>query len=460
MNDSRPDKALVFAHSREQFETLVDEALALALKTGATAASAGISEDIGLSVSVRMRDLENVERNHDRSFGLTVMVGQSQGHASTSDFSREAIARTVQAAYDIARFTASDEHAGLPELADLALDATQHRDLDLFHPWAIDADDAAQIALQCEAAALDFDKRITQSEGASVSAQQSHFVAGNTLGFRGAYASSRHSVSVAPIAGKGAQMQRDYWFDSMRDPADLATPDSIGRTAAQRALARLGSRKVATCEVPVLFDPMLSAGLIGSFVHAVSGGALYRQASFLQDSLGQAVFADHIDLLEDPFVPKGKASSPFDSEGVRVCARQVVDAGVVRGYFLASYSARKLGMANTGHGGGSHNLTLRSRLTQPGDDFAAMLRKMDRGLVVTELLGQGVNGVTGDYSRGAAGFWVEKGQIVHAVEEVTIAGNLKDMYRNIVAIGADAFTYGGKTSGSVLIGGMKVAGSA
>lgn len=460
MNDSRPDKALAFAQSREQFEQLVDDALSMALKAGATSAAAEASEGIGLSVSVRMRDLENVERNHDKSFSVTVMVEHSQGNASTSDFSREAIERTVQAAYDIARFTASDEYAGLPNPADLALDPSEQPDLDLFHPWAIDADDAADLALRCEAAALDFDKRITQSEGASVSAQQAHFITGNTLGFRGGYASSRHSLSVAPIAGKGANMQRDYWFDSMRDAADLAAPEAIGRIAAERALARLGSRKIATCEVPVLFDPILSAGLVGSFVQAISGGALYRQASFLQDSLGQAVFSEHIDLLEDPFVLKGKASSPFDNEGVRVRVRQVVEAGVVQGYFLGSYSSRKLGMANTGHAGGSHNLTLRSRLTQPGDDFAAMLRKMDRGLVVTELMGQGVNGVTGDYSRGAAGFWVEKGQIVHPVEEITIAGNLKDMYRDIVAVGADAYTYGGKTSGSVLIGRMKVAGAA
>jgi len=292
-----------------------------------------------------------------------------------------------------------------------------------------------------------------------VSAQQSHFGAGNTRGFRGGYASSRHSLSVAPIAGRGDGMQRDAWYSSMRDAADLAPPEAVGRYAGERALSRLNSRKIATCEVPVLFESTLAAGLLGAYVQATSGGALYRKASFLLDSLGQQVLADHIDLHEDPHQPKGKGSAPFDDEGVLTKPRKVVDGGVVQGYFLSSYSARKLGLHTTGHAGGSQNLTLTSRFTKAGDDLPEMLRKLHRGLFVIELMGQGVNYVTGDYSRGAAGFWVEGGRIVHPVHEVTIAGNLKQMLRGIVALGADTYTLGTKTIGSMLIERLKVAGS-
>ena len=331
-------------------------------------------------------------------------------------------------------------------------------DLDLFHPWAVDAAQAAELAQRCEDAAFATDRRITNSEGAAVSAQQSHFWAGNTRGFRGGYASSRHSISVAPIAGRGAHMERDAWYTSMRDPMALASPESVGRYAAERALARLHGRKVATCEVPILFEAPLAAGLLGAYVQATSGGALYRRASFLLDSLGQAALAEHLDVDEEPHEPRGKASAPFDDEGVRTRRRRVVSAGVVQGYFLSSYSARKLGMKTTGHAGGSQNLRLRSRLTRPGDHLEQMLRTLGRGLLVTELMGQGVNYVTGDYSRGVAGYWVEGGRIVHPVHEVTIAGNLRDMLRRIVAVGADVYTMGGKSVGSVLIADMKVAG--
>jgi PmbA protein len=303
------------------------------------------------------------------------------------------------------------------------------------------------------------DKRITNSDGGSVSAQQSHFWAGNSRGFRGGYSSSRHSLSVSPIAGKGADMQRDYWYTSMRNALEMASPESVGRYAAERALSRLKSRKVKTCEVPVLFESPVAAGLLGGFVQGVSGGALYRKASFLQDCLGQAVWAGHIDITEDPHERRGKGSAPFDDEGVRTRPRQVVDGGVVQGYFLSSYSARKLGMKTTGHAGGSQNLRLTSRLTQPGDHLEQMLRKLHRGLFVTELMGQGVNYVTGDYSRGAAGFWVEDGRIAFPVHEITIASNLKDMLKGVVAVGADAFCMGAKTVGSVLIDRMKLAGT-
>jgi PmbA protein len=449
-----------FSYSRATFENLVDSALAHAKKIGATDAAAEASEGSGLSVSARLGQLENVERNRDKSLGVTVYVGKRRGNASTSDFSEAAIQQTVQAAYDIARFTAEDPVAGLPDEQDVA---TSYPDLDLFHPWSISSEAALDLALQCENAAMSTDKRITNSEGAGVSAQQSHFFAGHLragqMGFRGGYASSRHSLSVAPIAGKGDNMQRDYWYSSQRNACDMASPESVGRYAAERALSRLKARKIATTQCPVLFESPLAAGLLGSFVQAVSGGSLYRKSSFLLDSLGKQVFPKHIDIAEDPFVQGGKASAPFDEEGVKTQARRVVDAGKVQGYFLSTYSARKLGMRTTGNAGGSHNLTLSSRQTNSGDDLEAMLHKLGTGLFVIELMGQGVNYVTGDYSRGATGFWVEKGRIAYPVQEITIAGNLKDMFLGMEAIGSDAYTFGGKRTGSVLINRMKVAGS-
>jgi PmbA protein len=456
-----PQAANGFSYSRPFFEDLVDHALAHARKLGATDAGAEASEGCGLSVSVRKGELETVERNRDKSLGVTVYIGHRRGNASTSDFSPAAIERTVQAAYDIARFTAEDPMAGLPDAQDIAPQDT-HRDLDLFHPWAITSEEAARLGLACEEAAFQTHRRITNSEGAGVSAQQSHFFSAHTRGFRGGYASSRHSISVAPIAslpGKNAEMQRDAWYSSMRNAADLAAPEAVGRYAAERALSRLGSRKIPTTECPVLFESPLAAGLLGAFVQAVSGGALYRKSSFLLDSLGKRVFPQHIDIAEDPFVPGGKGSSPFDEEGVRVQPRKVVDTGRVEGYFLSSYSARKLGMKTTGNAGGSHNLVLSSRRTQAGDDLAAMLRKLGTGLFVIELMGQGVNYVTGDYSRGASGFWVENGEIAFPVHEITIAGSLPAMFKGIEAVGADTYNYGAKTVGSVLVNRMKVAGS-
>ena len=458
---SLQEPASGFSYSRPFFEELVDRALAHAKKLGATDAGAEASEGCGLSVSVRKGELENVERNRDKSLGVTVYIGHRRGNASTSDFSEKAIEQTVQAAYDIARFTAEDPAAGLPDADDIAPPET-HRDLDLFHPWAITSEEAAEVAKACEAAAFKTHRRITNSEGAGVSAQQSHFFSAHTRGFRGGYASSRHSFSVAPIAslpGKNGEMQRDAWYSSMRNAADLASPEAVGRYAAQRALSRLGSRKIPTTECPVLFESTLAAGLLGGFVQAVSGGSLYRKSSFLLDSLGKMVFPKHIDILEDPFILGGKGSSPFDEEGVRVAPRKVVKGGRVEGYFLSSYSARKLGMKTTGNAGGSHNLVMTSRLTQASDDLDAMLQKLGTGLFVVELMGQGVNYVTGDYSRGASGFWVENGKIAFPVHEITIAGNLKDMLKGIEAVGADAYNYGAKTVGSILVNRMKVAGS-
>jgi PmbA protein len=448
-----------FSYSRNFFEVLVDSALKHAKKIGATDAGAEASEGCGLSVSVRKGELENVERNRDKSLGVTVYVGHRRGNASTSDFSEAAIQQTVQAAFDIARFTAEDPTAGLPDEDDIA---KVQPELDLFHPWSINSEEAAKLALACEAAALQTSRRITNSEGAGVSAQQSHFFSAHTHGFRGGYASSRHSMSVAPIAslpGKHAEMQRDAWYTSMRAADQMATPEAVGRYAAERALSRLGSRKIPTTECPVLFESPLAAGLLGGFVQAVSGGSLYRKSSFLLDSMGKQVFPKHIDISEDPHVLRGKGSSPFDDEGVRGLKRKVVSGGRVEGYFLSSYSARKLGMKTTGNAGGSHNLIMSSKLTRSSDDLQAMLQKLGTGLFVIELMGQGVNYVTGDYSRGASGFWVENGEIAFPVQEITIAGNLKTMFKGMEAVGADAYNYGAKTIGSVLINRMKIAGS-
>jgi PmbA protein len=361
----------------------------------------------------------------------------------------------VDAAYNIARFTAPDDCAGLPDADTLEKNPLE---LKLFHPWKIDAEEAIHLAQRCEAAAFGVDARITNSEGAGVHAHQSHFVAGNSVGFLAGYASSRHSFSVAPIAGRGAHMQRDHWYSSDRNPKKLAQPEAVGQYAAERALARLHARKLTTRQCPVLFEAPLAIGLVGALVQAVSGGALYRKSSFMVDSLGKTIFPKHIQLVEDPHIIGATGSSPFDGEGVQTNKRDVVKNGVLQGYFLSTYSARKLGMKTTGNAGGSHNLFFTSQLTKPADDFVAMLKKLGTGLLVTELMGQGVNYMTGDYSRGASGFWVENGVIQYPVEEITIAGNLAQMFQHIVAVGADTITRGTKQTGSILIEKMMVAG--
>ncbi|MFL6675129.1 MAG: metalloprotease PmbA, partial [Massilia sp.] len=405
--------------------------------------------------SVRKGKIETIEQNKDKGMGVTVYYGQRRGNASTSDFSPQSLRDTVEAASNIARFTAEDDAAGLPdaELLELA-----PRDLRLFYPWLISTEEAVELAQRAEAAAFEVDPRVTNSEGASVYVQQSHFVGANSRGFCAGYPFSRHTLSVAPIAGKGAKMQRDDWYTSSRDPKKLAKAEAVGRYAAERALARLNARKLNTRTCPVLFEAPLAAGLLGAFVQATSGGALYRKSSFLLDSLGTSVFPSHVQVLEDPHLIGEVGSAPFDEEGVRTVRRKVVDDGVLQGYFLSSYSARKLGMQTTGNAGGSHNLQLLSGETRLADDFEGMLRKMDRGLLVTELMGQGVNYVTGDYSRGASGYWVENGVIQYPVEEITIAGNMKDMFQQIVAIGNDVLTRGNKSTGSILIEKMVVAG--
>lgn len=445
-----------FTHTQDQLKQLAQDVLAYAKAQGGTDCAVEISEGSGLSVSVRKSQIETIEQNKDKGMGVTVFIGQRRGNASTSDFSPAALKATVEAAYNIARFTADDDCAGLAEADQLELNP---RDLQLFYPWDISTAEAVALAQRAEAAAFAVDPRVTNSEGAGVHVQQSHFVAANSRGFIGGYPYSRHTLSVAPIAGKGKHMQRDDWYSSVRDAARMASPEAIGRYAAERALARLNARSIDTRTCPVLFEAPLAAGLLGAYVQATSGGALYRKSSFLLDSLGKQVLPAHVQIVEDPHIIGGVGSAPFDEEGVRTVRRDVVKDGVVQGYFLSTYSARKLGMQTTGNAGGSHNLSLTSTLTAAGDDFAGMLRKMGTGLLVTELMGQGTNYVTGDYSRGAAGYWVEGGVIQYPVEEITIAGNMKEMLAQIVAVGNDVLVRGTKQTGSILIEKMVVAGS-
>lgn len=449
--------SLPIAEQQAHFRELVSDALSHAKKQGASDAVAEISESKGLVVSVRGGDIETIEQTRDRSLDVTVYAGKRRGSASTSDFSPQALRETVDAAWHIARYTAEDDCAGLPDADRLA--TGEHPDFQLHHPWEISAEEAAHLAIKAEQAARDVSPQITNTDGASIDTFEGHFVLGNTAGFMGGYPYSRHNIGVSPIAGKGSSMQRDYWYSSARDWRVLAEPEAVGRYAAERTLARLSARRIKTGRFPVLFEAPLAFGLIGALVQATSGAALYRKASFLLDAVGRPVLADHLDLYENPWISGATGTSPFDAEGVLTVPRSVVTGGVLQGYFLSSYTGRKLGLPTTGNAGGSHNLDLRSRLTRTEDDLEAMLRKMGTGLLVTELIGQGVNYVTGDYSRGAFGYWVEGGKIQHAVQEITIAGNLADMFRQIVAVGSDAMARGAKRTGSILIEEMSIAGA-
>ncbi len=440
-----------FSYTPENLRALANRVLELAQAGGASAAETEVSEGSGQTVSVRKGEVETLEYNKDKGVSVTVYIGERRGHAATSDFSDDALKRTVEKALVIARYTAEDDCAGL---ADADLLAREVPDLDLYHPWDLPVEQAIELARACEAAALAVDARIRNSEGATVSTQVSQFVYANTLGFMGGYPSSRHSVSCAVIAEEGGSMQRDYWYDTARAAEDMAAVEVIGRRAGERALRRLNARKLSTRQCPVLFEAPVASGLIASFVSAVSGGHLYRKSSFLLDSLGKQVFPTFVQIHERPFLPRGLASAPFDHEGVATHDRDVVRDGVVQGYFLGSYSARKLGMKSTGNAGGNHNLIIPST----GEDFEGLLKRMGTGLLVTELLGHGLNMVTGDYSRGAAGFWVEDGAIAYPVEEITVAGNLKEMFLGIQAIGSDVEVRGSRRVGSILIDRMTVAG--
>jgi len=436
-----------------ELERVAGDVIAVAMAGGATAAETDVSQAVGLSVTVRKDVVETIAYNRDKGIGVTVYVGQRRGHASSADFSADAIRATVGKALAIARHTAQDPCAGLADPDRLARDIP---DLDLYHPWNLTVEDAILLGREAEAAALAVDPRLTNTEGSTVSRGESEFVYANSLGFLGGYRSSRHHIDCAVIGEDAGGMQRDFWYTAARAREDLQPPGVVGRIAGERTARRLNARRLGTLECPVLFEAPEAADLIGAFVGAVSGGSLYRRSSFLLDSLGREVFAPHVSIREEPHLPRERGSAPFDNEGVATVPRDVVKNGVVEGYFLGSYSARKLGLATTGNAGGNHNLVV----AHGGEDLAALMRRMGRGLLVTEQLGHGVNPVTGDFSRGAAGFWVEGGELAYPVEEITIAGNLAAMYRDIVAIGSDVDRRGSRHVGSILVGRMTVAGSA
>jgi PmbA protein len=436
----------------QRLKNVVQEILDEAKQQGASAAEAAFSIDNGLSVSARLGEVETVEYHCDQGIGVTVYFGQKKGSASTNDVSLDSLKETVKAACSIAKYASEDEYAGLP---DPALLATEFPDLDLYHPWGIDAERAIDLAVECENAARFYDPAISNSEGASVSSHQGTRVFGNSLGFLQGYQSSRHSLSCSVLAGNGDGMQRDYWYSVARNAANLESAAQVGQKAAQRTVARLDARSLSTRQCPVLFSSEMAGGLIGSLVGAVSGGSLYRKASFLLDSLDTQVLPDFVRIHEQPSLMGALGSANYDAEGVATRARDIVTNGVLRSYILSSYSARKLGMETTGNAGGVHNLTVEAAGNQ---DFAGMLKMLGTGLLVTELMGQGVNRVTGDYSRGATGFWVENGVIQYPVQEITIAGNLKAMLRNIVAIGNDVDMRGNIRVGSILLEQMAIAG--
>jgi PmbA protein len=433
-------------------ESIIERALEEARVRGASQAEAAVSQDTGLSVGVRLGEVETLEHQRDRSMGITVYFGQRKGSASTADFSLDAVRATVAKACSIARFTAEDACAGL---ADAALMTSAPMNLDLAHPWSISADRAIEIAKGCEAAALGFDARINNSEGASLGTHQGLHVYGNTHGFVGGYPTTSHTLSCVVLAGTGEDMQRDYWYSSSRDWRELEQAEAIGRESARRTIARLGPRKLSTRRAPVLFVPEIARGLIGHFVAAIRGSSQYRQSSFLLNSAGQQVFPAGFSIAERPHIPKAMGSAPFDDEGVETRDRELVADGVLTGYILSSYSARKLGLKTTGNAGGAHNLIVAPNLAGGKD---VLLSRLGTGLLVTELMGQGVNMVTGDYSRGAAGFWVENGALQYPVAEITIAGNLRDMLKGIAAVGDDVDARGGTRVGSILLQEMTIAG--
>ncbi|NOR68080.1 MAG: metalloprotease PmbA [Methylomarinum sp.] len=434
-----------------RLKNLVQDLLDESKKQGATSAEAGLSIDNGLSVNARLGEVETIEHHCDQSLGVTVYIGKKKGSASTNDFSADSVKETVKAACSIAGFSSEDEYAGLPDKDRLA---TEFPELDRFHPWDIDAEAAIELAVECEDAARSYHDEISNSEGASVSSHQGIRVMGNSLGFLQGYQATRHSISCSVLGERDGDMQRDYWYSVSRRAEKLESAKDVGIKAAERTIKRLGARSLSTRQCPVLYSAEVASGLIGSLISAISGGSLYRKSSFLLDALDTQIFPEFIRIHEQPHLKMALGSSAYDSEGVATAARDIVTDGVLKGYVLSSYSARKLGLQTTGNAGGVHNLTVDSGV----NDFAAMLKQLDTGLLVTELMGQGVNGVTGDYSRGASGLWVKNGQIQYPVEEITIAGNLKDMYKNIVSVGNDVDYRGNIRTGSILIEQMSIAG--
>jgi PmbA protein len=435
----------------ESLQAVAAQAVALARRHGADQAEVGVSYEEGLSVTVRMGELESVERQRDRGLAITVYREKRKGSASTTDFSATSIEDTVRKALSIGSFTTADEYAGLAE-AELMAKSTQ--DLELYFPWEIDVDQATELALRSETAARSLDARIANSEGASVSSGVGQRVYANSHGFVGAYPTSTHSMSCSVLAKAEESLERDYWYTVSRHPDDLESPEDVGQEAARRALQRLNARTLSTRKVPVLYPAELAKGLFGHLIAALRGTAQYRRASFLLDAVGTQILPSFIEIEEDPWIPRALASAPFDAEGVATRRRRLVEGGVLQGYVLSSYSARRLGLATTGNAGGIHNLLVKPTAGTLED----LIKSCDEAFVVGELLGQGVNTVTGDYSRGAAGFWVERGEIVHPVHEVTIAGNLQDLFREIQAVGSDIDERGTVRCGAVRVDGLTLAG--
>jgi PmbA protein len=442
----------VVSLTRPDLAALVAFALEEARAERASQAEVGVSLDTGLNVTVRLGEVDTLEYQRDRGLGITVYFDHRKGSASTADLRREAIRDTVLKACSIARFTAADECAGL---ADAQLMARELPDLALSHPWEISPEAAIEIARACEAAALAVDPRVSNSEGASLGTHRGMRVYGNSHGFIGGFESTSHSLSCAVVANAGDEMQRDYWYTTARDWHELEQAERVGRESALRTVARLGSRKLTTRRAPVMLTPEMARGFFGHFLTAIRGGSQYRRSSFLLGAAGQQIFPSFLQISERPHILKGIGSAAFDSEGVATRDRELVQDGVLQGYILSAYSARKLGLQTTGNAGGVHNLLV----AHGADDRPALLRRMDTGLLVTELMGQGVNTVTGDYSRGASGFWVERGEIQYPVHEITIAGNLRDLQRGIVAVGSDVDARGTVRTGSVLLGEMTIAGA-
>ncbi len=434
-----------------RLKNIVQDLLDEAKSQGASAAEAGLSQENGLSVSARLGDVETIEHHCGQGLGITVYFGQHKGSSSTSDLSPASIKEAVSAACSIARYTNADEYSGLPEQERLA---TEFPDLDLNHPWDVSVDAAIELAIECEDAARSYHAEISNSEGASVNTHQGIHVMGNSLGFLQGYQSTRHSLSCSVLAQRGDSMQRDYWYSVSRNAQQLESAVSIGNKAAERALRRLAGRSLSTRQCPVLYSAEIASGLLSSFIGAISGGNLYRKSSFLLDAIDSQVFPEFVHIHEQPYLIGALGSGAYDGEGVATTARDIVSAGVLRSYVLSTYSARKLGLQSTGNAGGVRNLTIDSGVL----DFQGMLKQLGTGLLVTELMGQGVNMVTGDYSRGAAGFWVENGEIQYPVEEITIAGNLKDMLKNIVSVGSDVEYRGNVRTGSILVERMSIAG--
>ncbi len=435
----------------EQLKQVVENILHEARKQGATAAEAGVSASSGISASVRLGEVETIEHNSDNGMGITVYFGHRKGSASTTDLSQQAIRQSVEAACHIARYTTDDPYSGLANAEEML---TEQPDLDLYYPWEISVDQAIDLALACETAALEADSRIKNSEGASLNTATGFHVYGNSHGFLGAYPSTRHSLSCSVLAQDGESMQRDYWYDTSRLPGKLATPESIGQKTAERTLARLNPRKLKTRTVPVIFRSDVAPSLLRSFVNAIRGSSLYRKSSFLLDKLGHQVFPESITISENPLLLQGLGSSAYDGDGVATQARNIVENGILNNYVLDAYSSRKLNMKNTGNAGGVRNLAISNSDKSLGD----LLKMMHTGLVVTEMMGQGVNPVTGDYSRGAAGFWVENGEIQYPVDEITIAGNLQTMFSELSCVGNDTDNPGSIKTGSWLVEKMTIAG--